>query len=146
MTVTMTAECNAVFVPNYYTVYLKPVFGTSSWKRLCERVIEPEVSDRWSGYNVRQHGALFRWPSRSPELTSCIFFLWGFIKDHIHDRELPINLPQLRHGIKEAIAYVNPDLLTKMCKELEITQEVCLIIDGAYNEHLWKARLVFFQV
>ena len=36
------------------------------------------------------------WPSRSPDLTPLIFFLWDFIKDKVFVPPLPQNLRELR--------------------------------------------------
>ena len=36
------------------------------------------------------------WPLRSPDLTVCDFFLWGFVKDNVYVPQLPKTLPELR--------------------------------------------------
>ena len=43
------------------------------------------------------------WPPRSPDLTACDFFLWGFIKDNVYVQPLPKTLQELRECINTAI-------------------------------------------
>ena len=43
------------------------------------------------------------WPARSPDLSICDFFLWGYLKEKVFKRR-PHTLPQLREQIIE----VNP--------------------------------------
>ena len=38
------------------------------------------------------------WPSRSPDLTVCDFFLWGFVKDNVYVPALPKTLPELHRA------------------------------------------------
>lgn len=47
-----------------------------------------------------------------------LFFLSNFIKDHVYISPLDTGLPQFRHGMKEAIASIIPDLLTEVGKIL----------------------------
>jgi len=39
------------------------------------------LPQRWIGRTGKEDGALMRWPPRSPDLTLCDFFFWGFLKD-----------------------------------------------------------------
>jgi len=36
---------------------------------------------RWIGHTGKDGDALMWWPPRSPDLTPCGFFFWGFVKD-----------------------------------------------------------------
>ena len=38
---------------------------------------------RWIGRDSHNESSLLTWPPRSPDLTPCDFFLWGYIKDHM---------------------------------------------------------------
>ena len=38
------------------------------------------LPQRWIGRTAKEDDALMRWPPRSPDLTPCDFFFWGFVK------------------------------------------------------------------
>ncbi|GBL85826.1 hypothetical protein AVEN_63159-1 [Araneus ventricosus] len=50
------------------------------------------------------------WPLRSPERTSCDFWLWAFIKDQVY-REQPATLSHLKDSIIRHVDIINGDLL-----------------------------------
>ena len=51
-----------------------------------------KLSQRWIERTGKEDDALMRWPSRSPDLTPCDFFFWGFVKDTDFVPPLPANL------------------------------------------------------
>ena len=58
------------------------------------------------------------WPPRSPDLTPCDFFLWGFIKTRVF--RVPVhNILELRERITEAFAEVTNDMLANTWREVE---------------------------
>ena len=50
------------------------------------------LPQRWRGRTRKDEDALMRWPPRSPDLTPCDFFFWGFVKDTVFVPPLPGNL------------------------------------------------------
>jgi len=50
------------------------------------------LPQRWKGRTGKEDEALMRWPPRSPDLTTCEFFFWGFVKDTVFVPPLPANL------------------------------------------------------
>jgi hypothetical protein len=53
------------------------------------------------------------WPPRSPDLTVCDFFLWGFVKDNVYVPPHSKTLPELRERINTAIGNVTQDMLQR---------------------------------
>ena len=47
---------------------------------------------RWIGRASQDDSPLLSWPPRSPDLTPCVFFLWGHVKDHVF---IPLDLAEL---------------------------------------------------
>ena len=43
----------------------------------------------WIGRAVKNDQHLLLWPPRSPDLTPCEFFLWGYVKDNAYKPPLP---------------------------------------------------------
>lgn len=92
------------------------------------------VPDRWIGRKGPNDRACFAWPPRSPDLTPCDFYLWGFIKDHVYVPPLPADLPDLR--IEAVVATITPDTLIKVWEELAYRLDVCRVTNDAHIEHL----------
>ncbi|PSN49418.1 hypothetical protein C0J52_23130, partial [Blattella germanica] len=90
------------------------------------------LSQRWIGGFEPEDEALMRWPPRSPALTHCDFFVWGFVKDTLFVTPLPANLQELR----DRITAVKRDMLTRVWNELDYWIDVCRISQGAHIEHL----------
>jgi hypothetical protein len=57
---------------------------------------EDRLPQRWIGHAAAGDQELTRWPPRSPDLTPCDFFLWGFIKDRVFVLPLPATLVDFR--------------------------------------------------
>ena len=49
------------------------------------------LPQRCKGRTGKEDDALMRWPLRSPDLTPCDFFFWGFVKDTVFVPPLPAN-------------------------------------------------------
>jgi len=85
------------------------------------------LPQRCKGGTGQEDNALMRWPPRSPDLTPCDFFLWGFVKDTVFVPPLPANLQDLRNRINAALALVDRDTLTRVCYEMDYRIDVCRI-------------------
>jgi hypothetical protein len=76
------------------------------------------LPQKWIGRTGQENYALIRWPPRSPDLTPCYFFFWGFVKDTVFVPPLPANLRDLCNRITAAVALVNRNLLTRVWDEM----------------------------
>jgi len=72
------------------------------------------------------------WPARSPDLTPCDYFLWGYVKDEVFVPQ-PVSIPDLRNSITAAVETITPDLLSRVWQELDYRLDVCRVTD---IEHL----------
>jgi hypothetical protein len=72
---------------------------------------------RWIGRAGPEDMVFSRWPPRSPDLTPCDFFLWGYLKDRVYLPPLPVNLPELRRRIVAAVQSITPDMLDGVWEE-----------------------------
>jgi hypothetical protein len=73
------------------------------------------------------------WPVRSPDITPCDFFLWGYVKGCVY-QTLVANINDLKDRIKAAIATVDVDMLQRTWMELEYRLDIVRVTDGAYVE------------
>lgn len=53
------------------------------------------------------------WPARSPDLTPCDFFLWGFLKSRVYVNR-PSTLQDLKTNIQEEIANIMLAMLARV--------------------------------
>ena len=72
----------------------------------------------------------------SPDLTTCDFFLWGYIKDRVFVPPLPISLNELKQSITTAVASVDEDMLRSVWTELDHRIEIYRVTKGSHTEHL----------
>jgi hypothetical protein len=75
-------------------------------------------------------------PPRSPDLTPCGFFLWGFVKDSVYVPPLPMSLKELRDRITHALQTITADMLHQVWDEFDYRVDVCRVTQGAHIEGL----------
>ncbi|PNF28849.1 hypothetical protein B7P43_G04437 [Cryptotermes secundus] len=59
------------------------------WHLIIRCFLNESLPQRWIGRMGNEDLALQFWPPRSPDLTPCDFFLWGFVKDEVYVPPLP---------------------------------------------------------
>jgi len=75
-----------------------------------------------------------KWPTRSPDLTVCDFFLWGYVKDRVYVPPLPATVDELQGRITAAVNSVTPDMLQRVWSELDYRIDVCRVTRGGHIE------------
>jgi len=75
-------------------------------------------------------------PPRSPDVTPCDFFLWGYVTNQGYVPPLPASIPEFKVRIKTAIETISADMLQTVWNELFFHVDVCRITKGSYTEHL----------
>jgi hypothetical protein len=70
---------------------------------------------KYTGY-TQKNGAV---PPRSPDLTPCDFFLWGFVKDSIYVPPLPTSIHEIRDRITHALQAITADMLHRVWDEFD---------------------------
>ena len=60
---------------------------------------------------------LLLWPPRSPDLTPCDFFLWGYVKDNAYKPPLPQNVRELEDRIRAAVQTIDGNMLKRVWQE-----------------------------
>ena len=76
------------------------------------------------------------WPSRSPDLTPCNFFLCGYIKHRVYASSLPRDLILVEKRIEHAVAANDSDVLQRVWQELDFKIAVAHVTEDAHIEHL----------
>ena len=73
------------------------------------------------------------WPPRSPDLSMCDFFLWGFLKSIVYRRPLQ-DINELKVAITEAFQQVTVTMLEKAALDYRRRLHKCLENDGGHVE------------
>lgn len=92
--------------------------------------LDHKLPNRWMG-----RGGPIPWPARSPDLTPCDFFLWGYLKDQVF-RELPQNIPDLKTKIRHAVESITEETLQKVFKNIENRLSFVIRQNGGHFENL----------
>jgi hypothetical protein len=89
--------------------------------------------DKWIG----RRGPV-EWPPRSPDLTPCDFFLWGYLKSHVYANG-PRTLQDLEQNIREICdRIVRNNLLEFVLQSWDQRIRDCVVADGGQFEHMRK--------
>jgi hypothetical protein len=125
-------KCNKTLKTSYSSKMELRLTGTIrsdiTWIKIYHVVGLP--INRW------EHGTTC-WPPRSPDLTPCDFFLWGYIKDRVFIPPLPVSLNELNQGITTAFASVDEDMFRSVWTELDSRIDICRVTKGSQIENLW---------
>ena len=72
-----------------------------------------------------------QWLARSPDLTPCDFFLWGYLKSLVHvDR--PRTIAHLKNNIRDVIANIPIDMLQRVDTDFKIRLNQCMRNGGRH--------------
>jgi hypothetical protein len=82
--------------------------------------LDLKFKNRWIG----RRGPI-EWPPRSPDLTPCDFFLWGYLKDRVYSMKYR-TLEELKVRIREACATVTPEMCKRVCDSVFERCQLCI--------------------
>ena len=105
------------------------------WHRDVRRFLNDALPERWIGNVGKEDLVLQFWPPRSPDLTPCNFFLWGFVKA-VYVPSLPTTLVDLKNCITTAVNSVTQNILLRVWKEFSYHLDVTRAARGGHTEHL----------
>ena len=88
------------------------------------------LNERFPGRWTGRHGP-FYWPARSPDLTPCDFFLWGYLMDIVF-REPCTSIMHLQNSIQEVCAGITKAMCRKVCHSVAQRLRDCLEKDGQF--------------
>ena len=88
------------------------------------------LRERFNGRIISRFGDV-NWPSRSPDLTSPDFFLWGYLKEKVFVKKLQSSM-ELKENITREIREVSPETLEKVMAEVFKRAEICEAENGRH--------------
>ena len=69
------------------------------------------------------------WPARSPDLTPCDFFLWGYLKAEVY-KHRPQTLKALKDAICEEVAAIHPEMTNIVMENFRERLRQCIANNG----------------
>ena len=75
------------------------------------------------------------WPPRSPDLSSCDFYLWGTLKQKVYANN-PDNLDQLKGNITNAIRRITREELQAVSANVVKRAQKYIDVNGEHFQHL----------
>jgi hypothetical protein len=104
--------------------------ATSHTARMCMTLLRR----MFPGRLVSRNGDV-NWPARSPDLTCCDFFLWGYLKSKVFvDR--PHTLQELKNNITNEIRAIGPDVLHRVMQSFRSRLQECERQEGAHMSNI----------
>lgn len=71
------------------------------------------------------------WPPRSPDLSVCDFFLWGYLKSKVYTTR-PRTLDELKQRIRDEIHSIPAEMLQRSMKNLKNRLQECIRTGGRH--------------
>ncbi|OZI14484.1 hypothetical protein CE195_08405 [Sodalis-like symbiont of Philaenus spumarius] len=132
---TMTGERYASVLSNHIVPHLsqpemKDVFfqqdgAPPHYANVAKAVLDQNLPNRWIG----RGSSFMDWPPRSPDLTVCDFFLWGFLKEKVYCHNIATD-DELMRLIEEELLLIPRELFSKAYDCFLFRCHQCIAIDG----------------
>ena len=110
----------------------KLVFGHDGGPPHFALSVRAWLDQKFPGHWLGRRGPQ-EWPARSPDLTPCDFFLWGWAKEEVY-RTKPRTMEQLEDRIRNVITNVPHDFLQKTVDSIPDCLRKLVDATGAYIE------------
>ena len=91
---------------------------------------------RWIGSTGPKDLEIDSWPPRSPDMTACDVFLWGYVKECVYVPPLPADLDEITNRITAAVKSVTEDTLRRIWDEFSYRVDVVHAAGGGHIESL----------
>ena len=92
------------------------------------------LREMFRGHLISLRGDVER-PARSPDLSPCDFFLWGYLKEKVF-KHRPRSLEDLKERIQQEIDSIPPELTRRVMKNFRERLQQCVANDGRHMSDL----------
>ena len=110
----------------YSSAWFQQDGATCHTSTVTLNVLKKHFKDR-----IISRGTSILWPPRSPDLSVCDFFLWGYLKSRVYINK-PRDLEQLSANIRSEITNIPHPMLKKVFVNFVKRLEECKKLDGAH--------------
>lgn len=88
------------------------------------------LREMFPGHVVSLRGDI-GWPPRSPDLTPCDFFLWGYLKAQVYQHR-PQTLEALKEAITQEVAAIPPEMTRRVIENYRERLNQCINNEGRH--------------
>ena len=75
------------------------------------------------------------WPARSPDLSPCDFFLWGYLKEKVF-KHRPRSLEDLKERIRQEIDATPPEITRRVMTNFRERLQQCVTNNGRHTSDM----------
>jgi len=128
----MTSSISILFAENRYE---EEVWWFQDGVPCHRRIIVRNRLRELFGNQIVSLNEDIEWPPRSPDLTPCDFFLWGYLKERVF-RTPPETVFALRQRIIDEFDLLrnDQDLIVRCVRAMETRARKCIDKDGGHVE------------
>ena len=72
------------------------------------------------------------WPARSPNLSACDFFLWGYLKSQVFKVPATHTVQELKHRIQQEVKRIPVEMLERVMGDIRKSLTECLGRNGGH--------------
>ncbi|UYV84761.1 hypothetical protein LAZ67_X003370 [Cordylochernes scorpioides] len=101
------------------------------------------LKDTFGEDRVISRHFIHQWPSRSPDLTPCDFWLWGYIKSRVY-RCRPTTLVMLKASIRRHVSSISSDILFNAVHSVIYRLQAVFENEGCHIEQGLEQRMSHF--
>jgi hypothetical protein len=102
------------------------------WSRTVRQWLNEKFPNIWLGRGS-DGDTNMKWPPRSPDLTPCDYFLWGFIKSKVYLTQ-PSDINELKNRIRQSFAEVTMEMLHNTISSFQTHLNLVIQNNGRQTE------------
>lgn len=99
------------------------------WGLSVRKWLDEHFAGRWMGRGSPN----MPWPPRSPDLTPCDYFLWGYVKSVVY-KQNPLDIEELKTKITEAMLSIPQEMINRSIENFEERMSKLLENGGSHIE------------
>lgn len=89
------------------------------------------VRNMFPNHVISRHGDI-GWPARSPDLSTCDFFLWGYLKSKVFMSPAPHTIQELKNRIQNEIEQIPVEMLQRVMSDVSRRLAECIHKNGGH--------------
>jgi hypothetical protein len=89
------------------------------------------VRNLFPNHVISRYGDI-TWPAKSPDLSACDFFLWGYLKSQVSKAPAPHTVQELKHRIQQAVKGIPVEMLQRVMGDVRKRLTACLELTGGH--------------
>ena len=133
-----SATCHSFQQPVLGGIVSRPLVGTgrrSSTSPRCRLAVRVRLNEVFGENRVIALHHNVEWPPRSPDLTPCDFFMWGYLKNKVFATP-PQNINVLRQRIIDEFNVLRqqPEMIRNAVRDMHKRTILCVERNGGHVE------------